>query len=203
MWPDIDDAVSGLGPAPARNGGQGRGIWPRGRARSVPPFDEVPNGRLDNPVTGYQISERISLYHDDPGTGYFACTIGARPRLRLTAYQFDGSYLSLAVALRTADLQKASPGSAVVAHIEGVSSRPITVFLRLNLRTVEASGALYETLISARDPLEARFDLVGAGLPLDALEAFWLDIIFAEPEMWEIDIDRLSVRVVGGGEADG
>lgn len=190
------------GKAPGKAGAtEGRRLWRRGRKQLLNLAD-APAGRHDCPPSGTQLSQRMSLYHDEPGNGLFACTLGDRPFLRITAYQFSGSYLSLALALRKVDLERASVGSVVSVLLSGTSSRPLTVFMRLNLRSAETSETLYETVVADRVPIQTGFDLAGVRMAFETLEAVWLDVIFSEPAMWQMDIDKLHISVDDGGVID-
>lgn len=166
------------------------------------PLGEAPLGRLEQPVSGTHLTDRISIFHDDPGEGQFACTVGEVPELRLTVYHFGGSYASLAIALRNADLSRATPSSVVSMKLAATATRPLVVFLRLNLRAPDGTETLNDTVVLDHDVILSRFDLAGARCNLQSIEAAWLDVIFSEPEMCEIDINRLKIRIMDVGRLD-
>ncbi|MFK7942714.1 MAG: DUF6478 family protein [Paracoccaceae bacterium] len=158
--------------------------------------------RFDAPAGGTEIANRITLFHDADG-GNFACTVSERPWIRLTAYQFSGSYLSLAMALRKADLRQVRPGAVMAVHLDATATRPITAFARLNLRSAEQTETLYETLVLDAAPHDLRFALDGVRMVFSEISAGWLDLIFSDPGMTEIDIRGLSVSFATPGGENG
>ena len=58
----------------------------------------LPITRSEQPEAGSQICEGLTLYHDASG-GLFAWQQTADRTLKLTIYQFQGSYLSLAIGI--------------------------------------------------------------------------------------------------------
>lgn len=155
----------------------------------------APRGRKrhENPDSGMAIEQRITLFHD-ADEGSFACTIGDAPRIRLTTYQFSGTYISLAVGLRKSDLANARAGTDLALVLDATATRPIPMFARLNLRTPEKTETLYETVLLHRSRHELRFPIDAAQIRFSQLEAGWMDLIFSRLKMSEIDIRELDYR---------
>lgn len=171
--------------------------------RDRPARVEPPRGhqRYDNPGSGTAIEERITLFHD-AGDARFAIVLADAPRIRLTTYQFDGSYISLAVGLRKSDLRHARPGGGLTMDLDATATRPIPMFARLNLRTPEKTETLYETVLLHRTGHELRFPMDAAQIQFSQLEAGWMDLIFSNPQMSEIDIQDLGYRFDRPGMED-
>lgn len=162
-------------------------------SRSARRVDQAPQyRRFDTPDGGTEITDRVTLFHDATD-GLFTCTVGSEPWIRLTLYQFAGSYLSLAVGLRKSDLRQLRPGIVMAFRLDATASRPLAVFARLNLRSAEQTQTLYETIILHETPHDLRFELDGARVPFSDVSAGWIDLIFSDPSMREIDIRAMAV----------
>ena len=171
------------------------------KSKRDPESAKITPRRFDEPASGTQISDRITLFHD-ADDGNFACVVGHDPFVRLTLYQFSGTYLSLAVALRKSDLRQARPGTELQLSMPARLTRPMTIFARLNLRTPEQTETLYETLVLYEHRPDIRFPLDGVRVPHDQIEAGWVDVIFSDPAMAEVNLASLDVSVDAlGGRA--
>ena len=168
-----------------------------GRGKAKPGYH-----RLENPSSGTEIADSITLFHD-AAAGAFACTVGSGPWIRLTAYRFEGSYLSLAMNLRKSDLRRVRPGTDLLFGLNAAATRPMTVYTRLNLRSAERTETLYETVVLHERRHDLRFALDGIRLPYGRIAGGWLDLIFSEPAMREVDIRGMEVSFVAAGAAHG
>ena len=149
---------------------------------------------LDCPPSGTALTDRITLFHDSP-QGNFTCMRANRPALTLTFYQFAGGYASLAIRLGKTDLKAMAPGKQAVIRFRGTVSRPLTTFCRLNVRTPELAETLYDTVVFHRDGCEVRFELDGLRGGFEQLDSAWVDLIFSEPEMAEVEINALDIEI--------
>lgn len=148
--------------------------------------------RFDNPASGREVTDRVTLFHD-ASDALFTCTVGGDAWVRLTLYQFGGSYLSLAAGLRKSDLRQLRPGTVMTYSLDASATRPLAVFARLNLRSAEQTETLFETIVLHQEPHELRFALDGVRVPFSQVNAGWLDLIFSDPSMREIDIQSIAV----------
>jgi len=73
------------------------------------------------------------------------------------------------------------------------ASRPLAMFLRLNLETAGGSEVLHEAMIAEDGEREAVFDLDAAKSSSGRVLSAWLDITFADPSMVEIRIGGLEI----------
>jgi len=151
--------------------------------------------RGDNPATGQEICPGFSLHHDGQ-VSELAWRQTPEYGLLITTDQFSGSYLSLAVALDSDAVARFAPGLGVRARIMADASRPLVMFLRLNLETEVGTDVLHEAMIIEDGEREAVFDLDAAQGSSGRMRSAWLDVIFADPRMVEIRIGGLEVDLV-------
>lgn len=165
-----------------------------------------------NPQSGSEICPGLRLFHDaGPGAVFsWSQTLGAfarpaaDPGLRLTVYDFPGSFVSIVAEVPAEAASALGPGRKVGVEIEATPLRPLTCFLRLNLTGDSARETLHETLVLATGTREVDFDLDGLEIGAGACRAAWLDIILHAPRMCRIDIARLVLSIgARDGERDG
>lgn len=161
----------------------------------------VPGGVVD-PASGSAIGPDLSLFHDgapavlawrqrpDPGAGW-----GAQ-RLGLVVYQFTGSFLSLVVGVPPDLAARARSGMGIELGFSAQATRPITLYLRLNIDDGAHRATLHDTVLVLQGTRRVVFDLTSAAEALRGRPRIWLDLIFAEPAMAEIELGRLRLRLV-------
>lgn len=157
--------------------------------------DAVAATRFSNPETGTRVGSGTDLYHD-ASSGEFACTVRDDGSIVLTIYQFDGSYLSVVKALPRSQLSRCRPGRKLQLSFDASSTRPLTVFCRMNAATSEATETRHEMLVIHKGGRSAEFDLAGLGLDLHELQSVWLDVIFSEPQMTEVVLKNINLEAV-------
>ncbi|MEM7744514.1 MAG: DUF6478 family protein [Pseudomonadota bacterium] len=155
--------------------------------------------RVRNPQSGLAMDPQLTIYHDASG-GEFAAVIEEGCRVRLVIYQFDGSYLSIAAALTQAQRKLLGPGRLFDVKLEVETTRPLTVFLRLNIQAGEDGQTLYETIVVDSGERAVSFDLDGVRLAFHKIDSLWLDVIFSEPEMTEITVREVDLKVTDRGK---
>ena len=141
------------------------------------------------PETVARLTELIDLFHNaSPETVTAETDEAGTIHLRIGA--FDGDFLSLAVKVPSPE--KFVAARPILLDVDAVASRPITVFLRLNVAGLGSRKNLHDALVLTEGPRQIAFDL----LPLDLAELeptdAWLDVILAEPANTEISITRLE-----------
>ncbi len=158
--------------------------------------------RLANPTAGIaeiasgsEVSPEITLYHDCRENEISFRQIRNRNAsdsapfgLRLDVFRFDGSFLSLAVAIP----QDASNG-LLRRHVIGLRmllrlERPLELFARFNVRHGPNTEQSVREIRAESGEVHLEFDLAYTELNERMVEKAWLDLIFENPEMNQIEI---------------
>ncbi|MEM7508048.1 MAG: DUF6478 family protein [Pseudomonadota bacterium] len=148
--------------------------------------------------SGAEICTGINLYHDaDAPQLCWAQETRAQASygLRITAYRFDGGFLSLAIAIPRSRSAMIRRGHELVVNLVARASRPLALHVRLNLSVEHRTEELHAHRILADAPQEVVFDLGGLGLDYEAGVTMWFDLIFSEPAMAEITFDELALTL--------
>ncbi|MEM6621154.1 MAG: DUF6478 family protein [Pseudomonadota bacterium] len=154
--------------------------------------------RYDNPSSGVELLPGLSCYHDAPHAE-FATSVLAPGSVRLTLYQFAGSYMSLAVMVPSAVRRAFRPGCLLQIGLEIEATRPLTTFLRLNVQNAQAVEVLHETIVVGRERRNVSFDLGSLRGTDSDVKSTWLDIILSDPEFCEIDLSGVLFEVKDRG----
>lgn len=155
------------------------------------------------PESGQQLGHEIALWHDDDASPALILRQRQNARaadlapfgLRLEAFGFEGSYLSLSL-----DLPGDVPQGLSTNHILRVEAdlgfeAPVTGYARLNISQGPNVAQIVQKLTdpamtdSARRYVE--FDLAHADLTPRPVDKLWLDLIFEAPRMTVIDLHDL------------
>lgn len=154
--------------------------------------------RLQEPESGTGLAQHLRLFHDAEA-GIFSCATHATrtdARLSLVFYQFAGSFFSVVGGLPDDALARFGPDRRLEILLDAKPSRPITAFIRLNLRQGDAHEVLHETIVIGGGMRCVSFDL-GAfarhGKPADG----WIDLILHRPRMCHVALTRFDVQVLG------
>lgn len=162
------------------------------------------------PEPGAALGPLLKLYHDhgpgapqifwrqrpDPAAGW-----GAQA-LALVVYAFPGRFVSLVVEVPAELAAAAAAGHRVALSFQARATRPVPLFLRLNLMSDLGSASLHDVVILTEGARAARFDLAAAAEVLRAPARIWLDLILEAPEMVELDLARLRLALVRPGGAE-
>lgn len=148
--------------------------------------------RVDQPDAGSQICNGLTLYHD-AGGGLYSWHQTPDCALKLTVYQFDGSYLSLAIGIAEDVISDMRRQGYLCVSKTVTASRPIAAFLRLNVVTDGRHQQMHQTLIIDRGQRTTSFDLDGLPGEFGPIENAWLDLIFADPQMVEVTLAALKI----------
>lgn len=142
-------------------------------------------------VSGERVCDGLSLYHDAQSPLFYWVQTYNRA-LQITCFQFSGSYISLAFALDAIAPDVERAGRATVS-IGCNASRPLTVFVRLNIVSDGLQQTLHETVVVDRGLRSTNFDLSGLPNAAGEISNLWVDVIFTEPSMTELVITELQV----------
>lgn len=112
--------------------------------------------------------------------------------LRMDVFQFDGSFLSLAIDCppeAVKDLRKNSliRMNAIVEH-----EKPLEIFARLNVQHGPNSETVLRELPLGAEDIWVEFDLHYTELNEKRVERMWVDIIFEGPEMNQITLRDIT-----------
>lgn len=145
--------------------------------------------------SGAQMAPGLTLYHDCPlgevGLYQTRHSQGGMPGLALEVFGFEGSFLSLAVAVPDAGRAGLSVNDLLGVEIETASEAPMPVYARLNVR----HGPNTEKVVREVDRRFARtsveFDLFYTKMEAAEVTDVWIDIIFEGPANNRIEISDL------------
>lgn len=112
--------------------------------------------------------------------------------LRMDVFRFDGSYLSLVVALPSAatDGLKRRHLIRIEAIVE--MEKPLEIFARLNIKHGPNTDQIVRELPLNEAEVMVEFDLAYTKLNEKRVERAWLDLIFEGPEMNQVTIRDLT-----------
>ena len=188
----------------------GRRLRPSGAEKtSTPrwPLDyglHAPGGGIHrhlSPVSGQEIRPGLKIFHDANPTAPFDCVLrpsAAEGRLVLTCYGIDAGYVSLVAGVPGALATDIRPHHRLSLDLSARASRPLHVYLRLNLSADDRHEVMHEAFILDTGDRHAGFDLGGVDLAFGERLSVWLDIILNAPAMSEVRIDTLALSLEGG-----
>ena len=144
-------------------------------------------------ATGTGLAPGASLYHDGEADRLGARlwpTPGAAARFGLVidTTDFTGSYLSVSLALPAAALSGMTSQSLFRAAFDLSMDRPLSAYVRLNVRHGPNTEQLVRALDLERGQMAEEFDLFYADLLPETVSELWVDLIFERPELTRIDI---------------
>ena len=153
---------------------------------------------------GTRLAPDTSLYHDGKTGEVFAKQVleehTGYPELSLDVAEFDGDYVSLALALPQTEIAAIQRNDLIRLDLTHTSSRPINATARANVKI----GPNVEVITREIDRHRARpfveFDLFYAELDAQKITDVWVDVIFDKPTTNVITIHdlRLSRRPRAG-----
>lgn len=103
--------------------------------------------------------------------------------IQCDAFGFDGTYLSLVIALPVAAVEGLGPGHVVRLDTVIKAERPVEIFARLNLRHGPNTEQIVRELPPGERRIGTEFDLAHSGINQRRVERAWIDLIFGRPEM--------------------
>ncbi|MGB0507093.1 MAG: DUF6478 family protein [Pikeienuella sp.] len=144
----------------------------------------------------------LSVFHDCSSGAY---TLAQRPNrsesakhryeLFFESYEFNGSYLSMALAV-PGDLRRPLTGEVLQAVVDMRSSRPLKAFLRLNISGPRGRDVLYAEAEVGSGRQSFEFDMSFAAFELSKDDNIWLDFIVDRPRMVEFSVQDMSISLV-------
>ncbi len=147
---------------------------------------------------GSALGPEVTLFHDGP-----AEAVGLRqvPRdgadapfgVRLETDGFDGSYLSLVVALPPSAATGLARRHVVFAETTIGTATDAAAFLRLCIRHGPNVARLTSAVAADGSPARAEFDLAYTDLDASRVEALWIELIVETPGTNTVTISELSL----------
>jgi hypothetical protein len=147
-----------------------------------------------------RISDDLTLYHDCPLAEVAirqSRNSGVDDRapfgLRIEVFGFQGTFLSLSVALPPEAVQGLKARHLVRLDALVVAERPLRGYARLNVKHGPNLAQLVSDLSVGTGEVMAEFDLAYAKIDDTRIERAWLDLIFNEVAMAGISIRDVVV----------
>jgi hypothetical protein len=103
--------------------------------------------------------------------------------LRMDVFRFDGSYLSLVVALPAAATDGLKRRHLIRLDTIVEMEKPLEIFARLNIKHGPNTEQIVRELPLHEEEVMVEFDLAYTKLNEKRVERAWLDLIFEGPEM--------------------
>ena len=118
---------------------------------------------------------------------------GLRPLEPMDVFQFDGSFLSLALDLPQAAIDGLTRRHIIRLEIRVETEKPLEIFGRINVRHGPNIEQLVREFDGSAGELSLEFDLAATRLNETRVERAWLDLIFEGPEMNAITLRDLTL----------
>ncbi len=106
--------------------------------------------------------------------------------LRMDVFQFDGSFLSLAIDLPQEGVTGLKRRHLVRLNTVVEMEKPLEIFARLNVRHGPNTEQIVRELPLGADEVVVDFDLAYTKMNEKRVEAAWLDLIFEGPQMNQV-----------------
>lgn len=141
-----------------------------------------------------------TLFHDCPSSEITLRQIrNTRPQdlapfgLALDVFNFNGSFLSLAIEMPTEAVEGLKRNHLLRLSVVIESEKPLEVFARLNLRHGPNTEQVVRELDLRQDNIWVEFDLFYTRYNENRGEAMWIDLIFEGPSMNQINIRDVTL----------
>ncbi len=112
--------------------------------------------------------------------------------LRLDVLGFDGSFLSLVIDLPNDAADGLRKRDIIRLHAAITTERPATVFARLNVKCGPNTEQMVQELPLQEDDVTVDFDLAYADIVENRIEGMWVDLIFDDPAMNQLQVRDLT-----------
>jgi len=125
---------------------------------------------------------------------------GGRPGITTEIYEFDGSYISFAVALPTEAMVGLRSSDLFRVEIDLEIERPVELSVRLNLRHGPNTEQIVRRIDISKGERMIEFDISYTAFNPERSRDIWIDIIFDHPRMNRIGIR--DVQILRRGRSD-
>lgn len=159
----------------------------------------TPNGIAAVP-TKAKIGSEVTVFHDCQRSEMsFRQVRNTREEdlapfgVRMDVFNFDGSFLSLAVQMPSDALEDLKRNHLLRLDMVVDSERPQEMFARLNLRHGPNTEQIVREIDMGSRNISVEFDLYYTQFNESRGEAMWLDLIFEGPSMNQVTLRDLTV----------
>lgn len=166
-----------------------------------PPLWHGPLGSLgaSSVETGHRLSDGVTLFHDCLVSELTLRQIRNTRQadlsafgLRMDVFNFDGSYLSLALDLPGKAVEGLTRNYLIRMETAVELERPLEIFARLNVKNGPNTEQMVRELpLNGGDSI-VEFDLAYSKLNEKRVEKLWLDLIFEGPQMNQVILRDLT-----------
>lgn len=151
-------------------------------------------------ATQERIGREVAVYHDCAISELTARQIRntreedlAPFGLRMDVFQFDGSFLSLAIDLPTEAATGLRKKHLIKLDVIVELEKPLEIFARLNVKHGPNTEQIVRELPWQEEDVSVEFDMTYTKLNEKRVERMWLDLIFEGPEMNQITLRDLTM----------
>lgn len=113
--------------------------------------------------------------------------------LRMDVFNFDGSFLSLALDLPDGAVQGLNRSHLIRIDTIAELEKPLEIFVRLNIKHGPNTEQLVRELPLREDMVMAEFDLAYSNINEKRVERAWIDLIFENPQMSQVTVRDLTL----------
>ena len=113
--------------------------------------------------------------------------------LRMDVFNFDGSFLSLALDLPDGAVQGLNRSHLIRVDTIAELEKPLEIFVRLNIKHGPNTEQLVRELPLREDMVMAEFDLAYSNINEKRVERAWIDLIFENPQMSQVTVRDLTL----------
>lgn len=113
--------------------------------------------------------------------------------LRMDVFNFDGSFLSLALDLPDGAVQGLTRSHLIRVDTIAELEKPLEIFVRLNIKHGPNTEQLVRELPLREDMVMAEFDLAYSNINEKRVERAWIDLIFENPQMSQVTVRDLTL----------
>ncbi len=108
--------------------------------------------------------------------------------LRMDVFNFEGSFISLAISAPDAAIDGLRKNHIVRVGVQGESEKSIELFARLNLRHGPNTEQIVREIKFENNEAVVEFDLEYTNFNENRAEKMWIDLIFESPSMNQISL---------------
>lgn len=112
--------------------------------------------------------------------------------LRMDVFQFDGSFLSLVLDLPESAVQGLRKNHILRMDAEVETEKSLEIFARLNIKYGPNVEQVVRELPLKGHEMMVEFDLAHTKISERRLERIWVDLIFEDPQMNEINLRDIT-----------
>ncbi len=113
--------------------------------------------------------------------------------LRMDVFNFDGSFLSLALDLPHAAVDGLRKMHVIRAETIVELEKPLEIFVRLNVKHGPNTEQMVRELPLHEETVMVEFDLAYSKLNEKRIERAWIDLIFENPKMSQVTLRDLTL----------